>query len=149
MKIVIIAIGKEKDFSGSDLVKEYTDRVSHYVPCEWKFIPGSDREKENAKILECLDKEAAGSYIVALDELGKELDSRGFADKIQSCMNQSVRTLFFIIGGSYGLSDEVRAKADLVLALSQMTFPHQLIRLFVVEQIYRAFSIIRGEKYHH
>jgi 23S rRNA (pseudouridine1915-N3)-methyltransferase len=149
MKNVILAVGKEKDFSGSDLVRDYTERVSHYFPCEWKFIAPSDQKGENGRIIEYLDKEGSGSYIVALDEKGKEFDSRGFADKIQSCLNQSVRSLIFIIGGSYGLTDDVRGKASLVMALSKMTFPHQLIRLFLAEQLYRACTIIRGEKYHH
>lgn len=149
MKIVIIAVGKEKDFSGYEIVSEYAGRVSHHVPCEWRYIPTSDQKQENEKILEALDKDSRGSHVIALDEKGKELDSRAFADKIQWCMNESVKTLFFVIGGSYGLTDEVRSRAQAVIALSRMTFPHQLVRLVLVEQIYRAFTIMRGEKYHH
>ena len=147
MKIIIIAIGKEKNFSGQDLVREYVDRISHYSSCELKYIDGS--EKENKKILEVLDKENSGSYVIALDEKGREHDSLTFAEQVQSRLNESTRTLFFIIGGSYGLSDEVKKRANSTMALSKLTFPHQLVRLILVEQLYRAFTIIRGEKYHH
>jgi len=149
MKIIILAIGREKDFSGQDLVREYVDRISHYSACEFKYIDGSDKENENKKILDVLDKEGSGQYVIALDEKGKEYESRIFADQIQSRLNESTRTLFFIIGGSYGLTDEVRKQANITVALSKLTFPHQLVRLILVEQIYRAFTIIRGEKYHH
>jgi 23S rRNA (pseudouridine1915-N3)-methyltransferase len=151
MKIIIIAIGKEKDFSGQDNVREYTDRISHYCPCEWKYIAGNSFDEDNAKLVAAIDveKEKTGAYIIALDEKGKEYDSRAFADRIQSCMNESIRTLMFVIGGSYGLNDEVRQRANITVALSKLTFPHQLVRLIIAEQIYRAFTIIRGEKYHH
>lgn len=149
MKIIIVAIGKEKDFSGYELVREYTERISHYCSCEWKYIPGSSAQEDNVKLIEAIEKEGAGSYAIALDEIGKEYTSRAFADVIQTRMNESIRTLFFIIGGSYGLNDEVRAHARLTLGLSKLTFPHQLVRLIIAEQLYRAFTIIRGEKYHH
>jgi len=149
MKIIILAVGKEKDFSGHELVREYTDRISHYCSCEWKFISTSNQQEENARILDVLDKDGSGSHVFALDEKGKEYTSQVFANQIQVRMNESVKTLFFIIGGSYGLSDEVRLRAHTVMALSKLTFPHQLVRLILVEQLYRAFTIIRGEKYHH
>ena len=149
MRIIILAIGKEKDFSGHELVREYTERISHYCSCEWKYIPGDGTDKDNDRLIELITKETSGSYVIALDEKGKDLDSHAFADRIHICMTESVRTLFFIIGGSYGLSDEIRKRACLTLALSHLTFPHQLVRLILAEQIYRAFSIIRGEKYHH
>ncbi|MES2314560.1 MAG: 23S rRNA (pseudouridine(1915)-N(3))-methyltransferase RlmH [Patescibacteria group bacterium] len=149
MKIIIVAIGKEKDFGGYELVREYTERISHYCTCEWKYIPGTSAQEDNAKLVEVMEKEGAGSYAIALDEIGKEYTSSAFAEVIQSRMNESVRTLFFIIGGSYGLNDEVRSHARLTLGLSKLTFPHQLVRLILIEQLYRAFTIIRGEKYHH
>ena len=149
MKIIILAVGKEKDFSGQDLVREYLGRISHYSTCEFKYISASEKEEENKKILEILDKESSGSYVVALDEKGREYDSSTLASQIQVRLNESVRTIFFIIGGSYGLSDEVKKRANMTLALSKLTFPHQLVRLILVEQLYRAFTIIRGEKYHH
>ncbi len=149
MKIIILAIGKEKDFSGYEIVREYTERISHYCSCEWKYIPGSGAQEDNAKLVEAMEREGSGSYAIALDEIGKEYTSRTFADVIQARMNESVRTLFIIIGGSYGLNEEVRSRARMTVALSKLTFPHQLVRLILIEQLYRAFTIIRGEKYHH
>ncbi len=149
MKILIIAIGKEKDFSGYEIVHEYTERILHYYPCEWKYIVGVDQEKDNNNLLDAIEKCGSGSYVIALDEIGKEFNSKDFAGKIETCLNESVRTIIFVIGGSYGLNDEVRKKANQTLALSRLTFPHQLVRLILAEQIYRACTIIRGEKYHH
>ena len=149
MKIIILAIGKEKDFSGNELVLDYTERISHYYSCEWKYIAGVDQEKDNKNIIEVLEKLGTGSYVIALDEKGKNFDSKEFALKIEMCLNESIRTIVFIIGGSYGLNEEIKKKANLTLALSELTFPHQLVRLILIEQIYRACTIIRGEKYHH
>ncbi len=149
MKILIIAIGKEKDFSGYELVQEYTERISHYYPCEWKYITGVDQVTDNNKLLETIEKNGSGSYVIALDEIGKEYSSKDFSGKIESCLNQSIRTIIFIIGGSYGLNEVVRKNAHIVWSLSKLTFPHQLVRLVLVEQLYRACTIIRGEKYHH
>ena len=151
MKIIIYAIGKEKDFSGADIVREYTERISHYGACEWRYIAGESRELDNTKLVEAImsEKEKSGAFIIALDEKGKEYDSPAFAGRIQSCMNESVRALIFVIGGSYGLDEETRKNAHITIALSKLTFPHQLVRLILAEQIYRAYTIIRGEKYHH
>ena len=149
MRILIIAVGKEKDFAGHELVREYSDRIKHYFPVEWKYISTSDQKEENLELIESIEKEGRGSYAIALDEKGKELDSAGFSARIQSCMNESFRTLIFIVGGSYGLNEEVNKRANSVLALSKLTFPHQLVRLILAEQIYRACTIIKGEKYHH
>ncbi len=149
MKILIIAAGKEKDFSGHELVREYTDRASHYLPVEWKYILGKDSADEEARILKALDAEASGSAIIALDEKGKEYDSANFAEFIQGRLNEGLKTLIFIIGGSYGLSDAIRSRARVVTALSKLTFTHQLARLILAEQLYRAMTILKGEKYHH
>mgnify|MGYP002686046745 FL=1 len=91
----------------------------------------------------------AGDRVVALDERGAALTSVGFANQLGKWRDQGVRQVVFVIGGPYGLSDPVRERADLVLALSAMTFPHQLVRLIFAEQLYRAFSILQGSPYHH
>jgi 23S rRNA (pseudouridine1915-N3)-methyltransferase len=88
-------------------------------------------------------------YAVALDEKGKEYASVDFSGFIQSRLNSGVRSLIFIIGGSYGLTDRIRSHAQSTIALSALTFPHQLVRLILAEQIYRAFTLLKGEKYHH
>ena len=150
MKITIIAVGKEKDFPAHDLVREYTDRILHYYDCEWKYIPSESERIDNEKLDKILEKSQSGTYVVTLDEKGREFSSKEFSEKIMGAsLNNSVRNLIFVIGGSYGLNDRVRSKADIVLALSKLTFPHQLVRLILAEQIYRACSIISGEKYHH
>lgn len=148
MKLVILAVGKEKDFAGSELVAEYTGRIAHYVPIEWRYVPAGEPKEEEAALLKVLDKEA-GSYVVSLDEKGKEYDSRGFTTFIQNRMNHGDKSLIFIIGGSYGLPQTIKERSSAVICLSMLTFPHQLVRLVLSEQIYRACTIMKGEKYHH
>jgi 23S rRNA (pseudouridine1915-N3)-methyltransferase len=152
MNIRIIAVGKEKDFAAQGQVAEYSERISHYFPIEWTYIPASDPDDEGERILKAVDAEGAGAHLVALDEKGKEHDSKGFAGLIQTCMNESARSIIFVIGGAHGLPDAVRARTaqnGRTIALSKLTFPHQLVRLVLAEQIYRACTIICGEKYHH
>lgn len=149
MKILIIAVGKEKDFAAYDVVADYSTRIGHYVPIEWQYIPASDSAEEGSRIIKLFDAQGSGSYVVALDEKGKEHTSADFSQFIQSRMNEGLRSLVFVIGGSYGLNEEVRSRARYSLALSQLTFPHQLVRLILAEQIYRACTILKGEKYHH
>lgn len=149
MKINIIAIGKEKDFQGYQLVSEYSRRISHYISIEWTYIPNSTVIEEEKKLNKIIDKLSSDSYIIALDELGKSLTSTKFSSFIQDRMNSSVKSLVFIIGGSYGLSASIINRAQSKLALSSLTFPHQLVRLILAEQLYRTFTIIKGESYHH
>lgn len=149
MKIFILAVGKEKDFAGHELVAEYTGRIGHYLPIEWVYVPASDIREEGARILKVLDGQSGGSYVVMLDEKGKEHNSAQFSAFIQSRLNEGVRSLVFLIGGAHGFSEPVRERAQMKLALSQLTFPHQLVRLILAEQIYRACTIMKGEKYHH
>ncbi|MEK7641948.1 MAG: 23S rRNA (pseudouridine(1915)-N(3))-methyltransferase RlmH [Patescibacteria group bacterium] len=149
MKIAIIVIGKEKDFSAHEAVAEYSSRIAHYIPIEWTYIPASDASEEGKRITRALETYDTGSHVVALDEKGKEYSSVDFSKFIQTRMNEGLKSLVFLIGGSYGLGDEVRARAKTTIALSQLTFPHQLVRLILAEQMYRACTILKGEKYHH
>ncbi|MEN9912708.1 MAG: hypothetical protein RLY66_116 [Candidatus Parcubacteria bacterium] len=149
MKITVIVIGKEKDFSAHDLVAEYSARIGHYLPIEWTYIPASDGTEEGKRILKAVDSLGSGTHVVALDEKGKEFTSTEFAKFTQTRMNEGLKSLAFIVGGSYGLNDEVRSHAQSTIALSKLTFPHQLVRLILAEQIYRACTIMKGEKYHH
>lgn len=151
MKITVLVIGKQKDFAAHELVSEYSDRVSHYAPIDWIYLHSSDREDENIRLLKTIDKlkQGGGCHIVSLDETGKEYDSRGFATFVQTRLNEGLKSLIFVIGGSYGISDEVKSTSQSLIALAKMTFPHQLVRLILAEQIYRAMTIIKGEKYHH
>ena len=149
MKIIIIPVGKEKDFAGHELVAEYTARIGHYMPVEWVYIPASDIQEEEKRINKALDSFGTGTHVVMLDEKGKEFTTEKFAEQLQSQLNGGTRTLAFLIGGAHGFGTSIRARAQTVIALSQLTFPHQLVRLILAEQIYRACTILKGEKYHH
>lgn len=149
MKIIIAAVGKEKDFAGHELVSEYTSRIAHYVPAEWVYIPASDMKEEGDRIIRLLNTQSSGSHVVLLDEQGKERTSLQFAEFLQSRLNEGLKSLVFLIGGAHGFDARVSERAGSKMALSQLTFPHQLVRLILVEQIYRACTIMRGEKYHH
>ncbi len=146
MKILIITVGRKNDPGLDEAVSDFTDRISHYADIEWKILPQSDVEKEGALIVGALNKR---DYTVLLDEKGKAVDSPALATFIQKRLNEATHRLVFVIGGAYGVSANVRNVARATISLSNLTFPHQLVRLILAEQIYRAFTIVRGEKYHH
>ena len=146
MNILIISPGKSKGYLGEDIVLEYTSRISHYSSIEWKFIQTSDMKEEGEKILKAIPD---NSYVVVLDEKGKQMTSPGFSDFLNKRLNESVKNLVFVIGGAYGIGDAVKEKAKFSWSLSELVFPHELVRSILAEQIYRGFSILRGEKYHH
>jgi len=153
MKIYIIQIGKTKDKNIAELVSEYIKRTSPYAKVEFitlneeKLTSSKTKEKiielEGEKIL----KNISSEFVVALDEKGKQFASTDFARIIKK-QKDAGQKITFIIGGAYGLSNEVKAKANLILSLSKMTFTHEMARLFLMEQVYRAFSIIAGKGYH-
>lgn len=149
MKIHIVAIGKERDFPAYDLVTEYSTRIGHYLPLAWHYIPASTADKEAAQISKYIDGCGAGVVVVMLDQGGREYSSTELSTFLQKRLNEGVRTLVILIGGAYGFDAAMRARADYTVALSQLTFPHQLVRLILAEQIYRACTIMKGEKYHH
>ena len=156
MKLQFKAIGKEHEPFVKDGIGLFTKRIGHYYPVEWQIIPMPKnagnlnetelKKKEGEMILQSLQKE---DYLVLLDEQGKQLSCEGFAQFIQSRANESHKNLVFLIGGAYGVSEEVMQRANYKWSLSQLVFPHQLVRLILAEQVYRACSIIRNEKYHH
>jgi 23S rRNA (pseudouridine1915-N3)-methyltransferase len=147
MKILIISIGKNHESFVSEGVNEFTSRIARYAPVEWKLIPnGRDSKEEGTSILKAVvDKD----YVVLLDERGKEFSSPELADFVDTRLNASTQKLVFVIGGAYGVSEEVMDRAQTTWSLSSLVFPHQLVRLILAEQLYRAFTILRGEKYHH
>lgn len=156
MKITIISIGKTTDKPVQILMKEYLKRLKHYIKTEWVEIPDyKNRGKVTSEELKkvegglILSKVKPGDVMVLLDEKGKEYTSNEFSEFFKKKMNSGIKNLVFVIGGAYGFSDEVYAKSQGKIALSKMTFPHQLIRVFILEQIYRGFTIIKGEPYHH
>ncbi len=147
MKIVFFSVGKKHDPALAESINDFTARIGHYSSVEWRFVaPSQTVESEGKSILAALEDK---DIIVLLDEKGKEVTSQNTADFIQECLNRSAQRIVFIIGGAYGASAEVAKRANTTIALSRLTFPHQLVRLILAEQIYRAFTILRGEKYHH
>jgi 23S rRNA (pseudouridine1915-N3)-methyltransferase len=156
MKISLWAIGKANDAYVKDGITEFTKRISKYFPVEWTIIPVPKnagmmsemdlKKKEGEIILNWLKPD---DYLVALDEHGKQFSSEGLAEFIQERGSASTKNIVFIIGGAFGLDATVIQKAKLKWSLSQLTFPHQLVRLILAEQLYRACTILKNEKYHH
>lgn len=156
MKIHFWSVGKNHEAYIKAGVEEFTKRISKYYPVEWTIVPLPKnagmlsemdlKKKEGEIILEWLQKD---DYLVALDERGKQLNSEGLADFIMKRSNESIKNLVFLIGGAYGIDKAVLTRANFKWSLSQLVFPHQLVRLILAEQVYRACSINRNEKYHH
>lgn len=156
VKILVLAIGKTDEQWVQEALLKYSKRLQHYLPFEFEVITdlkntknlseAQQKEKEGALILKKLNPT---DKVVLLDEKGKEYRSVEFANHLQQQMNSGVKRLVFIIGGPYGFSPELYAKAQGKLALSKMTFSHQMIRPFFVEQLYRAMTILKNEPYHH
>ena len=156
MKISLWTIGKNNEPYVKSGIDEFTKRISRYFPVEWTIIPvpknagmfsEMDLKKKEAEIiLQWLRPE---DYLIALDEKGKQLSSEGLAQFLQSRSNESAKNIIFLIGGAFGLDNQVLSKAKFTWSLSSLTFPHQLVRLILAEQIYRACTILRNEKYHH
>ena len=156
MKLHFWSIGKAHDSYVKEGVDLFTKRITNYYPVEWNILsmPKNSatlsetdlKKKEGEMVLNNLQKE---DYLVLLDERGKQLKSEGVAQLIQSRANESVKNIIFLIGGAYGVSDSVAQRSNFTWSLSPLVFPHQLVRMVLAEQIYRACSINRNEKYHH
>ena len=158
MKIKIICIGKLKEKYLKDAISEYSKRLSRFCKLEIielndEKIPDSAHEAEELKVISAEGEKimkhiGADEYVISLCVEGKQLSSPEFADEISKITLSGNNTISFIIGGSLGLDDNIKKKSNLRLSFSKMTFPHQLMRVFLVEQIYRAFKINSNEKYH-
>ncbi|MFY0631339.1 MAG: 23S rRNA (pseudouridine(1915)-N(3))-methyltransferase RlmH [Flavobacteriaceae bacterium] len=156
MKIKLLVIGKTDDKNLIQLIESYQKRLQHYIKFQLEVIPDiknvknlsqlQQKEKEGALILSKLQNT---DQLVLLDEKGKEFRSIEFANFLQKKMNSGIKQLVLVIGGPYGFSDAVYKKSMGKISLSKMTFSHQMIRLFVVEQLYRGFTILKNEPYHH
>ena len=155
MKIRIICVGKTEKGYLPDAIDTYVKRLRHYVNVEMVQIPDmrkagsmdvAERKRQEGELI--LKQVAPEDCLVLLDENGKILSSKGFAEFLQKRMNSGLRNLVFVVGGAFGFSDEVYQRADTKLSLSKMTFSHQMVRLFFVEQLYRGYSILKGEPYH-
>lgn len=156
MKGVLIVVGKTTDKRFETIIQEYIERIRHYIPFTIEVIPelkntkglsqDEQKKRESEQILKSLQ---AGDYIVLLDEHGSERTSMDFASWMQKKMAAGPKRLVFIVGGPYGFSEAIHQKGNEEISLSRMTLSHQMIRMFFVEQIYRAMTILNGEPYHH
>lgn len=156
MKIQLWSLGKNHEAYIRAGVEDFTQRISKYYPVTWNIIPlpknagmlsEMDLKKKEAEIiLKWLEKD---DFLVALDERGKQMSSEGLAEFIGKRSLESSKTLVFLIGGAYGLDESVLRRANFQWSLSQLVFPHQLVRLILAEQLYRACTILKNEKYHH
>jgi len=156
MTIKLLAIGKTDSHELQNLIEDYQKRLGFYVKFEFEILPDlkntknltedQQKQKEGELILSKLNP---SDVLILLDENGKQTDSVGFSNYLQKHMNSGIKQLVFVIGGPYGFSQEMYNKVNGKLSLSKMTFSHQMVRLFVIEQLYRAFTILRNEPYHH
>lgn len=156
MTIKLLTIGKTDDAALQKLIDAYINRLGHYNKFELEIIPDLKKTKNlsvaQQKTTEgglILNKISTSDFVVLLDENGKQFSSEAFSEYIQKRLNSGMKQLSFVIGGPYGFSEEVYSRADGKLSLSRMTFSHQMVRLFFVEQLYRAFTILKNEPYHH
>ncbi len=156
MNIKLIAIGKTDHKNLQALMDEYQKRLLFYIKFELEIIPDiknaknlsepQQKEKEGELIMQKL---SPTDFLILLDENGKSFSSVEFSEELQKKMNAGLKTLVYVIGGPYGFSEAVYQKAQQKISLSKMTFSHQMVRLFFIEQLYRGFTILRNEPYHH
>jgi len=156
MKIDCWSVGKGHEKYVKAGIEEFTTRLQHYFKTDWTILPSpkstallseSDlRRKEADTILGFLEKD---DYLILLDEKGKSLTSEALAALLQTRANERTKKLVFLIGGAYGVDESIKKRAQFIWSLSSLVFPHQLVRLMLAEQLYRACTILRNEKYHH
>ena len=155
MKIKLLLVGKTTDESIRNIEADYEKRIKRYTSFESVVIDNSTvrngpeliiKQKEGEMILK---KVAPGDHLILLDERGKSYSSVAFANEVSSWMTSSKKTVVLTIGGAYGFSDEVKKRANSLVSLSAMTFSHQIVRVIMMEQVYRAFTILNNEPYHH
>ncbi len=155
MKITLLLIGKTNSAEVKAICDDYRKRINHYMKMEEIILDnGSVKIQDKQKVKEkegevILKKLTPTDFVVLLDDKGKEFTSVQFAQYLNNQFNQSVKNICFVVGGAYGFSEDVYQRANAKLSLSKMTFSHQIVRAIFAEQLYRAFTILRGEPYHH
>jgi len=156
MTIKLLALGKTDNQYLQSLINDYKKRLGFYVKFNFEIIADLKKTKHLSEVQQkekegelILSKIQSSDILILLDESGKQFDSVSFSNYLQKHMNSGIKQLVLVIGGPYGVSDAVYQKARGKLSLSKMTFSHQMVRLFIIEQIYRAFTILRNEPYHH
>lgn len=156
MKIIMLSVGKAHDAELRAAIEKYTRRLSHYFQCEWRLLPPakqtantaaeSAKKAEATTILNSIQKD---DVLVLLDECGQQMSSPQLAELLQLQANRSVKTVVFLIGGAFGVDADVKQRANYIWSLSKLVLPHQIVRLILAEQLYRACTILRNEAYHH
>ncbi len=156
MTITLLAIGKTDNPQLIQLIEDYKKRLSFYIKFNFEIIPDlkkvknlsetQQKEKEGELILKKIN---ISDTLILLDENGKQFNSVDFSNYLQKHMNSGIKNLFFVIGGPYGFSETIYKRANGKISLSKMTFSHQMVRLFIIEQLYRGFTILKNEPYHH
>ena len=156
MKITLLAIGKTDNNHLQILISDYKKRLGFYVSFTFDVIPDlkktknlSEIQQKQAEGSEILKRIGTADTLILLDENGKSLSSVAFSEYLQKKMNSGLKNLVFVIGGPYGFSEEIYERANGKISLSPMTFSHQMVRLFIIEQLYRSFTILKNEPYHH
>lgn len=152
MKIKLIFFGKQKSSSVDDLIQEYIKRTNKYINCEVSYLVVNDQDsikkkkKEFSKFLDIINKD---DRVFLLDERGKHYDSLSFSTKLSQCIDTGVKRIILVVGGAYGFSEEMYKSSNELIALSKLTLTHEIARLLISEQIYRAITIINNHPYHH
>ena len=156
MTIKLITIGKTDNKQLTSLIDDYIKRLGYYIKFSLDIIPDIKNSKNLSEVQQkqkegelILKKISTTDTLILLDENGKQFDSVDFSSYLQKHMNSGIKQLVFVIGGPYGFSDAVYKQAMGKLSLSKMTFSHQMVRLFIIEQLYRGFTILKNEPYHH
>lgn len=156
MHIKLLTVGKTDHPAIQQLIEEYAGRLTHYIRLELEVIPDLKNTKSLSELIQkekegdlILKKLQSSDELILLDERGKSFGSKEFSELIQKKMNSGLKQLVFVIGGPYGFSESVYQRANAKISISKMTFSHQMIRPFFIEQLYRAFTILRNEPYHH
>ena len=157
MKILLLVIGKTDDEYLVTGIKKYVDRLGHYASFEMKELPdprnrktlSEEQQKKTESLLLLQQLQPADQVVLLLDENGKQFTSVAFAENLEKQLASGAKRLVFVIGGPYGFAQEVYDRTNAKMSLSPMTFSHQMVRLIFVEQLYRAFTILKGEPYHH
>ncbi len=146
MKIKVISVGKKPSQELQTIIDHYQKRLNKFCNLSWVYLTTKHIDSESSDILRQIDQQ---DYVILLDENGNKLSSIDFAKTIELAQNNSLKQLVFVIGGAYGVNHSIFNRSNLVISLSDMVFPHQLVRLILTEQIYRAYTILSGSKYHH
>lgn len=156
MNIKLLCVGKTDNKQLQALIDEYSKRLNFYIKFSVEIVPDiknvkhlSEQEQKNKEGDLILSKLGNYDHLIILDEKGKSFSSVGFSKYLQKKMNSGIKTLVFVVGGPYGFSEAIYKKAQGKITLSEMTFSHQMVRLFITEQLYRGYTILKGEPYHH